>query len=174
MSICKPGADSRVHTSRSIVFRLADDRRTRADRLPDRTTKGLTPAQIAVLKQQGFEATDEGWEFGLSGKVLFGSDIESLNAQSTEIVERIGKALLGVGIERVRVDGHTDASGKETYNQQLSLRRAKSVAKVLTTVGMKEENIQLRGLGSSEPVASNSTAAGRTENRRVSIVVSAD
>jgi outer membrane protein OmpA-like peptidoglycan-associated protein len=136
--------------------------------------KGLTPAQVAVLKQQGFELTDEGWEFGLSGKVLFGSDVESLNKQSTEIVERIGKALLGVGIERVRVDGHTDASGKETYNQQLSLRRAKSVAAVLSTVGMKQENIQLQGLGSKDPVASNSTAAGRTENRRVAIVVSAD
>lgn len=136
--------------------------------------KGLTPAQVAVLKQQGFELTDEGWEFGLSGKVLFGSDVESLNNQSTEIVERIGKALLGVGIERVRVDGHTDASGKETYNQQLSLRRAKSVAAVLSTVGMKQENIQLQGLGSKDPVASNNTAAGRTENRRVSIVVSAD
>nr|WP_090288412.1 OmpA family protein [Pseudomonas granadensis] len=136
--------------------------------------KGLTPAQVAVLKQQGFELTDEGWEFGLSGKVLFGSDVESLNPQSTEIVERIGKALMGVGIERVRVDGHTDASGKETYNQQLSLRRARSVANVLGTVGMKQENIQLQGLGSSEPVASNDTAAGRTENRRVAIVVSAD
>ncbi len=136
--------------------------------------KGLTPAQVAVLKQQGFELTDDGWEFGLSGKVLFGSDVESLNKQSTEIVERIGKALLGVSIERVRVDGHTDASGKETYNQQLSLRRAKSVGKVLTSIGMKDENIQLQGLGSREPVASNDTAAGRTENRRVSIVVSAD
>jgi outer membrane protein OmpA-like peptidoglycan-associated protein len=136
--------------------------------------KGLTPAQIAVLKQQGFELTDEGWAFGLSGKVLFGSDVESLNAPSTEIVQRIGKALTGVGIERVRVDGHTDASGKETYTQQLSLRRAKSVAQVLVGVGMKEENVQMRGLGSSEPVASNTTAAGRTENRRVSIVVIAD
>ena len=136
--------------------------------------KGLTPAQIAVLKQQGFELTDEGWAFGLSGKVLFGSDVESLNAQSTEIVERIGKALLGVGIDRVRVDGHTDASGKEAYNQQLSMRRAKSVRNVLTRVGMREENVQLRGLGSSVPVASNKTASGRTENRRVAIVVSAD
>ncbi|VVO45710.1 MULTISPECIES: OmpA family protein [Pseudomonas] len=136
--------------------------------------KGLTPAQIAVLKQQGFEMTDEGWAFGLSGKVLFGSDMDSLNAQSTQIVERIGKSLLGVGIERVRVDGHTDASGKEAYNEQLSLRRAKSVGSVLAAAGMNQENIQLRGLGSSEPVASNDTATGRTENRRVSIVVSAD
>lgn len=136
--------------------------------------KGLTPAQIAVLKQQGFELTDEGWAFGLSGKVLFGSDVDSLNAQSTQIVERIAKSLLGVGIERVRVDGHTDASGKEAYNEQLSLRRAKSVGSVLAAAGMKQENIQLRGLGSSQPVASNTTTTGRTENRRVSIVVSAD
>ncbi|WP_454867489.1 OmpA family protein [Pseudomonas farris] len=136
--------------------------------------KGLSAAQIAVLKQQGFEMTDDGWAYGLSGKVLFGSDVESLNPASTEIVERIGKALLSVEIERVRIDGHTDASGQESYNQQLSLRRAKSVGKVLAAVGIKEENIQLRGLGSSKPVASNDTAVGRTENRRVSIVVSAD
>jgi len=136
--------------------------------------KGLTPQQVAVLKQEGFELTDEGWAFGLSGKVLFGSDIETLNAASTEIVERIGKALVSVHIDKVRVDGHTDGSGRESYNQQLSLRRAKSVSKVLVATGMREENIQLRGLGSSEPVASNSTVAGRTENRRVSIVVIAD
>ena len=73
--------------------------------------KGLSPAQVAVLKQQGFELTDEGWAFGLSGKVLFGSDVETLNQPSTDIVERIGKALVGAGIQRVRVDGHTDASG---------------------------------------------------------------
>lgn len=136
--------------------------------------KGLTPAQIAVLKQQGFELTEDGWAFGLSGKVLFGSDVENLNPASTEIVERIGKALLEAGIERVRVDGHTDASGSQAYNEQLSMRRAASVGKVLTSVGMREENVQLRGLGSSKPVASNDTASGRTENRRVAIVVIAD
>ena len=136
--------------------------------------KGLTPAQIAVLKQQGFELTEEGWAFGLSGKVLFGSDLEVLNAQSQEIVERIGTALLAVDIQRVRVDGHTDASGQEAYNEQLSVRRANSVVKALTKVGMRPENIQVRGLGSREPVASNKTRAGRTENRRVAIVVIAD
>lgn len=136
--------------------------------------KGLTPAQIAVLKQQGFELTDEGWAFGLSGKVLFGSDLEVLNAQSQEIVERIGTALLAADIQRVRVDGHTDASGQEAYNEQLSVRRANSVVKALTRVGMRPENIQVRGLGSREPVATNKTRAGRTENRRVAIVVIAD
>lgn len=136
--------------------------------------KGLSPAQIAVLKQEGFTPTDEGWTFGLSGKVLFGSDLDVLNTQSREIVERIGKALLSVNIQRVRVDGHTDSSGKASYNELLSTRRAASVAKVLVAVGMRPENVETRGLGSREPVASNDTAAGRTENRRVAIVVASD
>ncbi|QXI29215.1 OmpA family protein [Pseudomonas vanderleydeniana] len=136
--------------------------------------KGLSPTQVAVLKQQGFQLTDDGWAFGLSGKVLFGSDLDGLNPESQTIVERIAKALLSVDIQRVRVDGHTDASGKDDYNEQLSVRRANSVATVLRQSGMKPENIQVRGLGSREPVASNSTAAGRTENRRVAIVVIAD
>lgn len=135
---------------------------------------GLTAAQIAVLKAQGFKLTDEGWAFGLSGKVLFGSDLDSLNAQSEEIVERVGRALLAVDIQRVRVDGHTDSSGQNAYNEQLSLRRANSVVKALSEAGMRPENIQVRGLGSREPVASNATRAGRTENRRVSIIVIAD
>ncbi len=133
--------------------------------------KGLTPEQIAVLKHEGFTPTDEGWAYDLSGKVLFGSDLDSLNGQSQAIVERIGKALLGVGIQGVRVDGHADASGKVAYNQQLSLRRAQSVSKVLVGVGMQAQNIQARGLGSTQPVADNRTSGGRTENRRVSIVV---
>jgi len=133
--------------------------------------KGLTPEQIAVLKREGFTPTDEGWAYDLSGKVLFGSDLDSLNGQSQAIVERIGKALLGVGIQGVRVDGHADSSGKAAYNQQLSERRAQSVAKALVGVGMQAQNIQRRGLGSTQPVADNRTSAGRTENRRVSIVV---
>jgi outer membrane protein OmpA-like peptidoglycan-associated protein len=133
--------------------------------------KGLTAEQVAVLKREGFAPTDEGWAFDLSGKVLFGSDVDSLNGQSQAIVERIGKALLGVGIQGVRVDGHADASGKAAYNQQLSERRAHSVAKVLIGIGMPTQNIQTRGLGSTQPVADNRTSLGRTENRRVSIVV---
>ncbi len=136
--------------------------------------QGLTAEQVAVLKREGFAPTEEGWAFDLSGKVLFGSDLDSLNRQSQDIVERIGKALLSVDIQRVRVDGHTDASGKAAYNQQLSERRAQSVAKTLVGIGMQPQNIQTRGLGSSQPVADNSTSSGRTENRRVSIVVASD
>jgi len=133
--------------------------------------KGLTAQQVAVLKQQGFKPTDEGWAFDLSGKVLFGSNVDVLNDPSRVVVERIGRALLGAGINGVRIDGHTDASGKTAYNEQLSLRRAHSVAVALINIGMAERDIQQRGLGSREPVATNDTPEGRTENRRVAIVV---
>ncbi|MDT8925931.1 OmpA family protein [Pseudomonas taiwanensis] len=133
--------------------------------------KGLSAEQIAVLKREGFAPTEEGWAYDLSGKVLFGSDLDSLNGQSEAIVERIGKALLSVGIQGVRVDGHADASGKAASNQQLSERRAQSVARALIGIGMPAQNIQTRGLGSSQPVADNRSSAGRMENRRVSIVV---
>ena len=133
--------------------------------------KGLSAEQIAVLKREGFAPTEEGWAYDLSGKGLFGSDLDSLNGQSEAIVERIGKALLSVGIQGVRVDGHADASGKAAYNQQLSERRAQSVARALIGIGMPAQNIQTRGLGSSQPVADNRSSAGRMENRRVSIVV---
>lgn len=136
--------------------------------------KGLTPEQVAVLKREGFAPTDEGWAFDLSGKVLFGSDLDSLNPQSEAIVQRIGKALLSVDIQRVRVDGHADASGKAAYNQQLSERRAQSVARALIGIGMLAQNIQTRGMGSSHPVADNRSSSGRMENRRVSIVVASD
>lgn len=132
---------------------------------------GLSAEQIAVLKREGFAQTDDGWAFDLSGKVLFGSDLDNLNSQSLAIVDRIGKALLSVDIQSVRVDGHADASGTPAYNQDLSERRARSVGNALIAIGLKPQNVQIRGLGSSQPVGDNQTSVGRTENRRVSLVV---
>ncbi|MCY1394432.1 Peptidoglycan-binding protein ArfA [compost metagenome] len=136
--------------------------------------QGLNAQQIAVLKQQGFELTEQGWSFGLSGKVLFGNDVDTLNQQSRVIVERIATALLAVDIQHLRVDGHTDATGQAAYNESLSLRRAASVTKALINAGVPAQNIETRGLGSRYPVAGNDSAAGRTENRRVAIVVASN
>jgi outer membrane protein OmpA-like peptidoglycan-associated protein len=133
--------------------------------------QGLTAEQIALLQAQGFKLTDNGWEFGLSDKVLFGNNVGKLNAQSTEIVEKMGKALLSVNIVQFRLDGHTDNYGEDSYNDQLSLRRANAVADVLAGVGIPRANIETRGMGKRQPVASNATSSGRAENRRVAIVV---
>lgn len=133
--------------------------------------QGLTAEQVALLQAQGFKLTDNGWEFGFSDKVLFGNNEGKLNAQSTEIVERMGRALLSVGIVKFRLDGHTDNYGEDSYNDQLSLRRANAVADLLAGVGIPRANIETRGMGKRDPVADNSTASGRAENRRVAIVV---
>lgn len=133
--------------------------------------QGLSAKQIAALRGQGFELTEEGWAYDLSGKVLFGSDVDTLNAQSRNTVLQIGKTLISVDISRLRIEGHTDASGSAAQNQQLSLRRANSVADVLLGEGIRRGDIIVQGFGSTKPVASNTTAQGRTENRRVAIVV---
>ena len=103
--------------------------------------------------------------------MLFGLNEDVISADRQGAVQRIGQALLGAGIDHVRLDGHTDDSGTADYNQQLSVRRAEAVAKVLATTGFQAENIQVRGLGKGKPVADNRTATGRAENRRVAIVV---
>lgn len=136
--------------------------------------KGLSPAQISVLKKEGFKPTDEGWEFGLSDKVLFETDAAVVKDASRQTIERIGRDLLGVGIDTIRLDGHTDNSGAEEYNRQLSLRRARAVADVLIGIGMPAANVQVRGLGATQPVADNRSAEGRAENRRVAMVIAAE
>ncbi|MBR7631286.1 OmpA family protein [Aeromonas popoffii] len=133
---------------------------------------GLTAEQIAVLKEQGFRLTDGGWTLDFSNRVLFATNVGDLNPKTRVLVEKLGKTLLGAGLKKARIDGHTDASGRELYNDQLSLERAKSVAEVLVSVGMQPANLDIRGRGERDPVADNNTAAGRAENRRVAIVIS--
>src|SRR6185437_17086642 len=78
--------------------------------------QGLTPEQIALLQSQGFKLTDNGWEFGLSDKVLFGNNVGKLNPESTDTVQKMGRALMSVGITKFRLDGYTDYYGRGCYN----------------------------------------------------------
>lgn len=135
---------------------------------------GLSPAQVAVLKSQGFELTGNGWELGLPDKVLFGFDEDVITADRQTALIRIGTTLHDAGIASLRIDGHTDDAGTVEYNQQLSVRRAEAVARVLATCGFTRDHLEVRGLGKTRPIADNRTAAGRAENRRVAIIVNVD
>ena len=134
--------------------------------------KGLTAEQIAVLKEQGFYLTDEGWTLDLANRVLFANNVGALNPQTRQSVEKLGKTLLGVGLDKARVDGHTDNTGESSYNQQLSLKRAQSVADVLIDLGIDPQRISVRGFGEAYPLAENASSRGRAQNRRVEIVFS--
>lgn len=72
---------------------------------------------------------------------------------------------------RVQVVGHTDNTGTAAYNQDLSERRAQAIASVLRAGGVNGGRISAFGRGESQPVASNLTAAGKAQNRRVEIVI---
>ncbi len=75
---------------------------------------------------------------------------------------------------KVLVVGHTDTSGKASYNKVLSRRRAQCVADYLISTGVDADKIRVVGRGPREPVASNATSAGRVQNRRVEILVIAE
>jgi outer membrane protein OmpA-like peptidoglycan-associated protein len=110
------------------------------------TPQGLTEQQ-QVLRSQGFAQAEQGWELQMSGKLLFGFDSAEVGAQARTKVLELGRALKGVGIERLRVEGHTDDRGSDAYNMRLSLRRAEAVADVLAEAGLARQDIEVKGLG---------------------------
>ncbi|HSW22213.1 MAG TPA: OmpA family protein [Burkholderiaceae bacterium] len=128
-------------------------------------------AKIATLKQLGFTPASDGWEISLGVKLLFDSDVDSLSDQGRTAVSDLARTLREVGIDRIRVDGHTDNVGSDKYNAGLSRRRAESVAQHLVKVGWRDETIERHGFGADKPVADNATPAGRAQNRRVVIAV---
>ena len=75
---------------------------------------------------------------------------------------------------RVMIEGHTDSTGSEALNDALSQRRADAVAQALMRRGISADNVQPIGRGKAFPVATNDTAAGRQQNRRVELVVSGE
>ncbi len=72
---------------------------------------------------------------------------------------------------KVRIDGHTDAQGSDSYNQQLSNSRAVAVGTALTAMGVAGPRIEAFGHGEAKPVADNNTPAGRQQNRRVEVTL---
>ena len=132
---------------------------------------GLTATQIAMLEEDGFVQTNDGWNLNLSAKLLFGTDDDSIFAASTRSLMQLGKSLVSVGIERIIILGYTDSEGSDMHNLSLSERRAEAVASVMMASGLLQRNIQIVPMGKQRPIADNRTAEGRAQNRRVAIVV---
>ncbi|KWH18908.1 hypothetical protein WT59_06985 [Burkholderia territorii] len=134
--------------------------------------RGLTQTQVTALKSAGFQETEQGFEFGSTGPILFDFDRYNLKPDVRRIVERIGRTLRSAGINGVRVYGYSDEEGEVAYDLELSRRRAEVVAIELVDVGLDGKRIAVVGKGKSDPVGDNRTPAGRAQNRRAAIVVS--
>jgi outer membrane protein OmpA-like peptidoglycan-associated protein len=106
--------------------------------------------------------------------VLFDFNQSTLKPETREKLAKISGILLAYPTLHLSVEGHTDSIGTDEYNQKLSERRAASVRDYLTSNGINPANVEAIGMGKANPVASNDTAAGRGQNRRVEMVVSGD
>jgi outer membrane protein OmpA-like peptidoglycan-associated protein len=132
-------------------------------------------AELESLQQQyaalAAKKTDRGMVMTL-GDVLFDTDEATLKPGATEIITRLADFLSRNETTRIRVEGHTDSTGDDAYNTELSRRRAQAVADALMTRSIPGNRVEVIGRGEGFPVATNDTSAGRQQNRRVEIIFS--
>jgi outer membrane protein OmpA-like peptidoglycan-associated protein len=148
-----------------------------ADRLRQQAENDKTQLRQQLLEQFNRILETRDTARGLivnMSDVLFDFNKFTLRPAAREKLAKItGIALAHPGL-RFDVEGHTDSVGSDDYNQTLSEKRAQSVQQYLTQQGLPSGNVTARGFGESQPVASNDTAAGRQQNRRVELVVSGE
>jgi len=126
----------------------------------------LSAANAAAVKQDS-----RGTVITLSGQVLFASGKSMLLAGAQNSLNQVADALKDQADTKIVVQGHTDSTGSMETNMALSEARAQAVSSYLVTRGLPSDQVSAKGVGPSQPVADNSTAEGRANNRRVEIIV---
>lgn len=116
------------------------------------------------------EMTQKGMVLTLQD-ILFEFNQSELKSGADRTISKVAEFLNNNANVEVTIEGFTDSIGSEQYNLNLAKQRAESVAKALTQQGVGAERLTTKSLGEAFPVASNDTAAGRQENRRVELVL---
>ena len=120
------------------------------------------------------ERVGEGIKITFDSGLLFDVNKSDLRPQAKTNLESLAKILNKYDDTNILVEGDTDNSGTEEYNQQLSERRAQSVANYLMGLGVTGARISTVGLGELNPIASNDSVEGRQQNRRVEVAIFAN
>lgn len=155
-----------------------------ADKENAQIGSALKKAGVAVSMQQAIETArkefteDEADVFQQGDKLLirlksmnFSSGRSELPADSLPVLAKVKGVAEGLQAKKVVVEGHTDSTGSAKVNTALSEARASAIAKYLETNGIDESKLQSVGYGFKKPIASNKSKAGRSQNRRVDIVI---
>jgi OOP family OmpA-OmpF porin len=103
--------------------------------------------------------------------VPFASDSAAVPAEIAPQLASVAGVMRANPDLRLRIEGHSDATGSAAYNQALSERRAEAVRQSLVDAGVEPDRLEVSGLGESQPIAGNDSAAGRAENRRIELKV---
>jgi outer membrane protein OmpA-like peptidoglycan-associated protein len=127
----------------------------------------------AELERTGVSVTRIGNNITLNmpGNITFATNSADLNAGFFEVLNSVALVVNEFDQTVIEVAGHTDNTGSDQYNQQLSERRASAVAAYLGTRKVRSDRIITVGEGESRPIASNDTEAGRQQNRRVELTL---
>jgi len=127
--------------------------------------------------QRDFEdaaVTDRGIVVTFDSDVLFPLNSSYLTDQAKQELDKLVALLDDYPGASLIVDGHTDATGTEEYNQWLSEKRAESVKKYAVGRGLAEKRVTTHGYGQTKPIAANNTKEGRQQNRRVEVTIVTD
>lgn len=134
--------------------------------------------QEAKLREQlrgtGVSVTRNGNDITLNmpGNITFATNSANIQPNFVDVINSVALVLKEYPKTVIEVAGHTDSTGSANYNQLLSERRADAVATILRRQGVNEQRLVISGYGPNYPIASNSTAQGREQNRRVELTLS--
>jgi outer membrane protein OmpA-like peptidoglycan-associated protein len=120
------------------------------------------------------ERVGEGIVVEFSSNVLFGFDKSALSADAKTNLDKLVKVLNTYPDTDIEVQGHTDSKGSESYNMNLSVQRASEVSNYLRVNGIVTSRISIKGFGETVPKYSNDTDSGRSQNRRVEFLITAN
>ena len=168
-------ANAQVQTAEAIARQRAAEAKTKELMLiRDRVRLESREAELATTRQELAELqakkTARGTVVTL-GSVLFATGRSELLPGAQGSIDRLARYLAENPDNTVLIEGHTDSTGSDTTNLRLSQDRADAVRMALIAEGISANRITAKGLGSSRPVAPNTSAEGRQQNRRVEIVI---
>lgn len=126
----------------------------------------ITPAPAPIEKSAPISE-----KVNLAGDALFDSGKSDLKPAGKAKLDKLTSKLKNVKMEAILATGHTDSAGSAALNEKLSVQRAEAVKTYLASKGVDASRIHTSGKGERQPIASNKTAAGRAQNRRVEIEI---
>jgi OOP family OmpA-OmpF porin len=160
--------------------REVEQARVQAEVATDRAQAATDRAVAATARAQALEQeltalkakdTERGLVMTLQEGVLFEYNKAELKPGAMRSLEPLMTFLREYPDRRLIIEGHTDSTGSDSYNLELSQRRAEAVRNFLAVNGINADRIVARGYGESYPVTTNATEAGRQQNRRVEVVI---
>ncbi|MBA3731417.1 MAG: OmpA family protein [Gammaproteobacteria bacterium] len=153
--------------------RAADMARLEAEQARDEARELARQAQALSQQVRELEAreTERGLVLTL-GDLLFDTGQATLSGGGAIAVDKLAKFLKTYPERNVLIEGFTDSTGDEAFNQDLSERRALAVQGTLLTDGIDADRMRITGYGEQFPIASNDSVSGRAQNRRVEVIIS--